>query len=51
MSIFSKAAKSDLGAGIAIALLSLTYALSYGALLFSSPDLSPYINYTICKFY
>lgn len=47
MSIFSKAAKSDLGAGIAIALLSLTYALSYGALLFSSPDLSPYINYTI----
>tara|TARA_B110000971_G_scaffold220901_1_gene265992 strand:- start:3024 stop:5216 length:2193 start_codon:yes stop_codon:yes gene_type:complete len=46
-SIFTKAAKSDFGAGIAIALLSLTYALSYGALLFSSPDLSPYISYTI----
>lgn len=47
MSVFTKAAKSDLGAGIAIALLSLTYALSYGALLFSSPELSPFISYTI----
>ena len=47
LSIFTRAAKSDFGAGITIALLSLTYALSYGALLFSSPELSPYISYTI----
>ncbi len=47
MSIISKAARSDIGSGIAIALLSLTYALSYGALLFTSPLLLPYIGYTI----
>lgn len=45
--IVSQAARSDIGAGIAIALLSLTYALSYGALLFTSPLLMPYIGYSI----
>lgn len=43
----TEAARSDIGAGIAIALLSLTYALSYGALLFTSPLLMPYIGYSI----
>lgn len=47
MSIFTKAAQSDFGSGVAIALLSLTYALSYGALLFTSPLLLPYIGYAI----
>ncbi len=47
MSFISKAARSDFGSGIAIALLSLTYALSYGALLFTSPLLIPYIGYAI----
>lgn len=47
MSFISKAAWSDFGSGIAIALLSLTYALSYGALLFTSPLLIPYIGYAI----
>ena len=47
MSFFSKAARSDFGSGIAIALLSLSYALSYGALLFTSPLLTPYIGYAI----
>lgn len=47
MSFVTKAARSDIGSGIAIALLSLTYGLSYGALLFSSPLLSPYIGYAI----
>ena len=47
MSLVSKAARSDIGSGIAIALLSLSYALSYGALLFTSPLLTPYIGYTI----
>ncbi len=45
--MITKAARSDIGAGIAIALLSLTYALSYGALLFTSPLLIPYIGYAI----
>lgn len=45
--VVSESAKSDIGASIAIALLSLTYALSYGALLFSAPDLTPFINFTI----
>ena len=47
MSFITKAARSDVGSGIAIALLSLTYALSYGALLFTSPLLTPYIGYAI----
>ena len=47
MSLFTKAAQSDFGSGVAIALLSLTYALSYGALLFTSPLLLPYIGYAI----
>jgi SulP family sulfate permease len=47
VSFISKAARSDFGSGIAIALLSLTYALSYGALLFTSPLLIPYIGYAI----
>jgi sulfate permease, SulP family len=47
VSIFTKAAQSDFGSGVAIALLSLTYALSYGALLFTSPLLLPYIGYAI----
>ncbi len=47
MSFISKSARSDFGSGIAIALLSLTYALSYGALLFTSPLLIPYIGYAI----
>tara|TARA_Y100001958_G_scaffold159131_1_gene159359 strand:- start:283 stop:2472 length:2190 start_codon:yes stop_codon:yes gene_type:complete len=47
LSFFSKAARSDFGSGIAIALLSLSYALSYGALLFTSPLLTPYIGYAI----
>lgn len=47
MSFLTKAARSDFGSGIAIALLSLTYALSYGALLFTSPLLIPYIGYAI----
>lgn len=45
--VVTNAARSDIGAGIAIALLSLTYALSYGALLFTSPLLIPYIGYSI----
>lgn len=45
--LITKAARSDIGAGIAIALLSLTYALSYGALLFTSPLLLPFIGYSI----
>ena len=45
--LITQAAKSDFGAGVAIALLSLTYALSYGALLFTSPLLTPYIGYSI----
>ena len=45
--LITQAAKSDFGAGVAIALLSLTSALSYGALLFTSPLLIPYIGYSI----
>ena len=45
--LFSHAARADTGAAISIALLSLTYALSYGALLFTSPLLIPYIGYSI----
>lgn len=47
MSIITSSARSDIGAGLASALLSLTYALSYGALLFSPPTLLPYVGYTI----
>ncbi len=43
----SKAIRADMGAGIAIALLSLTYALSYGVLIFSSPTLAPFVGYGI----
>ena len=46
-SLVTQSARSDIGAGIAIALLSLTYALSYGALLFTAPLLIPYIGYSI----
>ena len=47
MSLITPSARSDIGAGLASALLSLTYALSYGALLFSPPDLLPYVGYGI----
>ena len=47
MELITKSARSDIGAGLASALLSLTYALSYGALLFSPPNLLPYVGYTI----
>ena len=47
MALITKSARSDIGAGLASALLSLTYALSYGALLFSPPNLLPYVGYTI----
>ena len=47
MAFITNSARSDIGAGLASALLSLTYALSYGALLFSPPNLLPYVGYTI----
>lgn len=47
MALITKSGRSDIGAGLASALLSLTYALSYGALLFSPPELLPYVGYGI----
>ncbi len=45
--LITPSARADIGAGLASALLSLTYALSYGALLFSPPDLLPFVGYGI----
>ena len=45
--VISKAARSDLGTGFAISLLAVSYALSYGALLFSAPVLTPFVGYAI----
>lgn len=45
--LITPSARADIGAGLASALLSLTYALSYGALLFSPTDLLPYVGYGI----
>ena len=45
MSFISKAARSDIGSGIAIAFISTMLVLR--ALLFTSPLLLPYIGYTI----
>ena len=45
MSFISKAARSDIGSGIAIALLSLTYTLSYGALTTTSITVYWLYNY------